>query len=139
MKGLRLTRCLSFIVILFLLSSCTTPTPSTTGTTQQAPSSGTSQQVPASGTPSQVLTSGPLTLAITSPEEDAVTSAAQVAITGSVSENVTMSVNDDIYLLKAGNFSQPVTLQEGVNVLQIVVSDESGNEIDLVLTVTYTP
>jgi len=50
-----------------------------------------------------------------------------------------MSVNDEIYILQAGDFKQSVPLVEGSNVLEIVVSDTSGNEIDQIVTVYYEP
>jgi len=65
------------------------------------------------------------------------TSLPQTELTGTVSEGSVLTINDEIYLLDAGDFSQQISLEAGVNVLQIVVSDDSGNEIDLVLAVTY--
>ncbi len=63
----------------------------------------------------------------------------QIELKGEVNETAVLTVNDDTYLLQKGTFSQPVNLQEGVNALQIVASDMDGNEVDLILSITYQP
>lgn len=87
--------------------------------------------------PGQKYSSGTLTLFLTSPMDGSETSLPQTELTGTVSEDSVLTINDEIYLLDAGDFSQQISLEAGVNVLQIVVSDDSGNEIDLVIAVTY--
>ncbi|MEA5077953.1 MAG: hypothetical protein VB013_05235 [Anaerolineaceae bacterium] len=75
---------------------------------------------------------------LTSPMDGLETSLPLTELTGRVSEDSVLTINDEIFLLDAGNFSLQIPLEAGPNVLQIVVSDDSGNEIDLVLTVTYS-
>ena len=95
---------------------------------------------PASPTPAPaVLNQGPLTLTIYSPQDQATVSSPTVDLKGKVSEDAVLTVNDEIYTLKSGEFTQPVSLSEGLNAVQIVASDMAGNEIDLILTITYQP
>lgn len=88
--------------------------------------------------PDQKYSSGSLSLFLTSPMDGLETSLPLTELTGRVSEDSVLTINDEIFLLDAGNFSLQIPLEAGPNVLQIVVSDDSGNEIDLVLTVTYS-
>ena len=61
-----------------------------------------------------------------------------INVTGQAPADTVISVNDDIILVPAdGNFSIPVTLDEGPNVLELAASNTGGDEIDLVLTVVY--
>lgn len=87
--------------------------------------------------PGQKYSSGSLSLLLTSPLDGSETNLPQTELVGNVSENAVLSINDEIYVLNAGNFTQKIPLEAGLNVFQIVVSDDAGNEIDLVLTVTY--
>ena len=82
---------------------------------------------------------GPFTLVITSPADLAVVDTSQINLKGEVNETAVLTVNDDNYLLQKGAFSKPVQLQEGLNAIQIVASDMDGNEVDLILSVTYQP
>lgn len=128
-------------VLALTLTACSSSTANTlTKETQSAPVSSDSGSMPASdSTSSRTYNAGALTLVITSPQDNAEVTEPQINLEGSISENAVMTVNDEIYLLDSGNFSQSLSLQEGANVLQIVVSDDTGNEIDLILTVTYSP
>jgi Glucodextranase, domain B len=91
--------------------------------------------VPTTGT----LTSEPLVLTIVSPLDNAVVTEPQINLVGKVSRAAVLTVNNDIHVLPSGDFSIPLTLEEGPNVLEIVASDNDGNEVDLILTVTYQP
>ncbi len=83
--------------------------------------------------------SGPFTLTIYSPVDLAVVNQAQIELRGAVSSTAVLTVNDDIYLLEKGVFTEPLKLQEGINAVQIVASDMDGNEVDLILSITYQP
>lgn len=85
----------------------------------------------------QEYSSGSLKLILISPLDGSETNLPHTELVGNVSENAVLSINDEIYVLNAGNFTQKIPLEAGLNVFQIVVSDDTGNEIDLVLTVTY--
>ena len=84
-----------------------------------------------------MIRSGGLTFTLTSPADNAVVTTKTIDLVGSVSQDVVLSVNNDIFLLKAGNFKQPIGLDDGSNILQIVASNDAGDEVDLVLSVTY--
>jgi len=86
-----------------------------------------------------VLTSGPFRLTIDSPEDGATVPAATVELKGSVSADAVLTIDQNTYNLKAGPFAQTVTLEQGPNAVQIVASDIDGNEVDLILTITYQP
>jgi hypothetical protein len=128
------------IPIILLLTGCmSSPTiqPSVGSSNPNQPPSGTTGSGSAA-TPIQ-LTNGPLSVTIYTPEQNATVTEATVSIQGSVSEETVLTINTDIYTLSPGNFTQTVSLGEGLNALQIVASDFSGNEVDLILSVTYQP
>ncbi len=79
------------------------------------------------------------TLTINSPADLSTVSQSTVDLQGKVSKDAVLSVDDNNYVLNSGNFSEPVQLQEGINAIQIVASDMDGNEIDLIMTITYQP
>lgn len=125
---------LIFLGSTLFITACNSSTPNTSTQPFITP---TGMLVEASKT-AQSFSSGTLTLVLISPQDNSEVSVPQVELLGSISENAVLSINDQIYLLDAGNFSQQIPLEAGANVLQIVVSDDAGNEIDLVLTVTYS-
>jgi len=86
----------------------------------------------------QLYSAGPLSLEITNPVDGAETTEAAINLTGWISEDATLSVNDEVFLLKKGEFSQPFALEEGLNLFQIVASDDEGNFVEAVLLVTYS-
>jgi len=85
------------------------------------------------------LTNGPFALTVFSPADQAVVPQPKVELRGEVSEDAVLTVNADTYVLNAGAFTETILLAEGLNSIQIVASDMAGNEIDLVLTLTYQP
>ncbi len=85
------------------------------------------------------MTTGPFSLTIFSPADQSTVSLPQVDLNGEVSESAVLTVNGDTYVLDKGAFKQPVSLQQGLNLIQIVASDMDGNEVDLTLTITYQP
>jgi hypothetical protein len=156
MMGMRL---LSLITLLVLLAACSaggaggptatglpannesaqapvasaTPTPGQSAATRLAPTTTRQTSLPASHPTVS------LGLNILSPQNNAVVNQPQINLTGSIDRQAVLSVNSDIYILSPGNFSLPVTLEEGPNALEIAASDYDGNETDLVLVVTYQP
>ena len=95
--------------------------------------------VPQPSAPKAPPAGAPLSMTIDSPLDKAVVSSANLTITGKVSRQAVLTINDTTYLVPAGPFSEPYTLAQGPNTIQIVASDTSGNEVDLILTVTYQP
>ncbi len=120
------------IVLLFLLAACTSAPTSTQ--TQPAAAESPVQPSPTS----TEYTSGSLWLRLSSPQDGDVVAQPVINVTGQAPAETVISLNDDILVVPAdGNFSIPVTLDEGPNVLELVASNIDGDEIDLVLTVVY--
>jgi hypothetical protein len=81
-----------------------------------------------------------LTLQVLSPQDEAVVNVPQVDVVGLAPMGAVVSVNDEILIVGAdGQFSTPIALDEGPNVIEIVASDDNANETSLILTVTYEP
>ena len=99
-------------------------------------------QAPATGegaTPGAVLVGeGPVPVTITSPEDESTVAVAEVEVRGTTVPNAIVTLNDEIVVAdERGEFSATVLLDDGLNSIEIVVSDLDGNETFLVLTVTY--
>ncbi len=61
-------------------------------------------------------------------------------IRGSASTRTVITINDDILYVESGEkFSDNVELNEGANIIEIVASDDIGNEVQLFLTVYFEP
>lgn len=133
----------NLIPLLILLAACSAPLAGTpSGIEAGQPTVGGSPSQPAATFPVPtpvILTSGPLVLTLNSPLDDAVVGKPQINLSGNVSRDAVMTINDKIYVLPPGDFSIPLTLEDGPNALEIVASDTDGNEVDLILTVTYQP
>jgi hypothetical protein len=148
----------NLIPLLALLAACSVVQAGTlTGNGAGGPSGGNSPTQPSSSLPGSTLpiasntgapqpsraaastVAAPLVLNVLSPLNNDIVGEAQIKLTGSVSRQTVLSVNNDIYILPAGKFSIPVSLEEGPNSLEIVASDSDGNETDLILVVTYQP
>ena len=84
--------------------------------------------------------SGTLWLQILAPLDEAVVNTSEVDVIGSAPAGSVISVNDEILIVGADlHFTVPVTLEEGPNLIEIIASDENGNELSVLLTVTYEP
>ncbi len=81
-----------------------------------------------------------LWLQVLSPLDESVVNAPQVDVSGSTPAGTVISINNDILIVGADRqFKTAVTLEEGPNLIEIIASDESGNELTVMLTVTYEP
>lgn len=90
--------------------------------------------------PAQAPADNPVSLQVTSPQDGAVVNAAQVTVSGLSAPGNVVTVNDDILLVGAdGQFQTTVSLDEGPNLIEVIASDDAGNEIPVDLTVTYAP
>ncbi len=135
---MRQWRLILFILLVSLIFGCgvvPTAVSNLTVTQDNGSSSADTQQV---STPIKV-SSGPFTLTVFSPADQAILSNPQVEIQGEVSSDAVVTINEDTYVINTGPFKQTVTLEEGLNNIQIVASDMDGNEVDLILTITYQP
>jgi hypothetical protein len=84
--------------------------------------------------------SGNLWLQILSPQDEAMVNSPQVEVVGSAPAGAVVSINEEIVLVpENGQFRAMVSLEEGLNLIEIIASDTSGNETSLLLIVTYEP
>jgi hypothetical protein len=141
-------------VLILLLTACS-PTPIVVPLTPTTNSntSGTIPVIPLSEevipttilqlTPTHISVpepSGTIWLQLFSPQDEAIVNTPQVEVIGSVPARAVVSVNDDILLVGDDQqFKTTVALDEGPNLIEILASDENGNEASLILTVTYEP
>ena len=84
--------------------------------------------------------SGTLWLQVLSPQDEAVVNTPQVDVIGSAPAGAVISVNDEILIVgDDGQFKTTVSLDEGPNLIEIIASDDNGNETSLILTIIYEP
>jgi hypothetical protein len=143
------------ILALMLVTAACTPTPTTV---PKLPSPALSIVATASATPvpQQIIpatpvqptetalpateSAGTLLLQVLSPQDEAVVNTQQVDVIGSAPAGAVVTVNDEILIMSTeGQFKTTVALEEGPNLIEILASDENGNEASLLLTVTYEP
>ena len=84
--------------------------------------------------------SGTIWLQVLSPQDEAVVNTSQVDVIGAAPARSVVSVNDEILIIGDDQqFKTTLSLDEGPNLIEILASDENGNETSLLLTVTYEP
>jgi len=142
------------ILLILIIGACgPTPTvgPSSPATTPNSPSAIPASSVPQDVIPTTIIqptptvasapvTSGSLWLQVLSPQDEAVINIPQVDVIGSAPAGTVVSINDEILIVSDDQqFKITVSLDEGPNLIEIVASDENGNEMSLLLTVTYEP
>jgi hypothetical protein len=143
------------VLVLILVTGACTPTPTavpklTSPTLSTAATTSTTsvpQQI--SPVPSVQATEtalpatqavGTLWLQVLSPQDEAVVNTQPVEVSGSAPAGTVVTVNDEILIVSAdGQFKTTVSLEEGPNLIEVLASDENGNETSLLLTVTYEP
>jgi hypothetical protein len=139
------------LLVLTLLAACgPTPTvaPQTTPTSANNSNTNTATAIPQNVVPTALIqptqpgiteTSG-LWLQILAPLDEAVVDTPQVDVIGSAPAEAVISVDDQIVIVGSDmRFAIPMTLEEGPNLIEIIASDENGNELSALLTVTYEP
>ena len=98
---------------------------------------------PATETPTAtpVATEGELFLQLISPSETEVfTDAGSLSVVGRTRVDAVVTINDAIVEPDIdGEFSLDVPLEEGPNIIEVVVSVASGEQLDLVLVAIYLP
>ena len=76
-------------------------------------------------------------LEVTQPTDNIIFSLDAIEVTGRTSPGAVVSVNDEITMADTqGIFTITITLEEGPNIIEIIASDEAGNEATTSLTVT---
>lgn len=74
------------------------------------------------------------------PEDDAVVQDSLILIKGEANPGTVLSINDEIVLVDTTRkFIVPIQLEEGLNILEIIASDEQGNQESQYLSITYEP
>ena len=142
---------LSAFLVLALLAACVpTPTaaPLTSPTLVEIPAANTATALPEAVSPAATIspvqtnppgTSG-LWLQILSPLDEAVVDTPQVDVLGSAPAGSVISVNDEILIVGSDSqFTVTVLLEDGPNLIEIIASDDDGNELTTLLTITYEP
>ncbi|MCH7841920.1 MAG: hypothetical protein IID01_04040 [Chloroflexi bacterium] len=98
---------------------------------------------PATETPTAtpVATEGELFLQLISPSETEVfTDVGSLSVVGRTRVDAVVTINDAIVEPDIdGEFSLDVPLEEGPNIIEVVVSVASGEQLDLVLVAIYLP
>ena len=114
------------ILFLGLITGCAQPTPESSLTPPQA--------LPA---PSPETPPTDFYLAVTQPADSSIVSVDRVEVKGHTSPGAVVSVNNEIAMAdNQGIFTVTLTLEEGPNIIEIIASDEEGNEARTSLAVT---
>jgi len=144
---------LIILALILMLIACS-PTPTAVPSSPTA-NSNNPTTIPATPRPQEVIpttdiqatptvvsanTSGSLWLQVLSPQDEAVVNTPQMDVIGSAPAGAVISVNDEILIVgDDGQFKTTVSLDEGPNLIEIIASDDNGNETSLILTIIYEP
>ena len=92
-------------------------------------------------TATPVATEGDLFLQLISPPElEVFTETGTLTVTGRTRVDAVVTINDSVVEPDIdGEFSLDVPLEEGPNIIEVVVSVDSGEQLDLVLVAIYLP
>ncbi len=115
-----------------------TPTPTVTGA--QTPSPTATAKPTVSPMPTETV----LFLEISQPTDEAQVSTSPILITGRTTPEAVVSllVNEEIEIANVdqnGNFSVNIYLEEGPNLVEVIASDQYGNENSVIIVVSYVP
>jgi hypothetical protein len=81
-----------------------------------------------------------LLLKVDEPEDESTVDTPEIEVIGTTAPDAEVSINGQPADVDAeGNFSTTITLQEGLNQIEVVASDYEGKKASRILTVTYTP
>ncbi len=117
------------------LSLTEAPAPSETQVTPETTISPVASQT--AGAPVMTQSSGPLTVQLFS-EADVAVDAPKYLVSGRAPAGTVLSINDEIILVDPSQaFAVWVPLEEGPNLIEIVASDDAGDEVDFMITVSY--
>ncbi len=118
------------------------PTPAATPTATPTPTP-TNTPVPTQK-PTPTPTPPALFLEITQPVDGAQLSTSSISVTGKTIPGavVSLSINDELDIADVGQdgkFTVRVNLEEGPNLIEVIASDQLGNEKSSTITVFYLP
>ncbi len=144
-RTLGLLGLIALLVITLACGSKPTPTPTPlppTATPTATPRPPTPTPVPPTATPTPAPTPTPLPrvffLQVQEPSDESVVATAQIAVKGATQPDATVSVNGNIAPVdERGRFAATVSLSEGPNVIDVVASDLSGNQVAKSLAIIY--
>jgi len=106
----------------------------------------TKEEATPSPSPSPSPTPTALSLEITQPEDGDQVNTSSVLVSGKTNAGAVVSIsvdgNDKIEIANVdqnGNFSATVTLEEGPNFIEVLASDQQGNEESSSVAIIYVP
>lgn len=108
-----------------------------TGCSQSTPPEATLTPPQAIPVPSPETPPTGFYLTVTQPADGSIINVGKTEVRGSTSPGAVVSVNDEITMADTqGAFTVTINLEEGPNIIEVVASDEEGNEATTSLTVT---
>jgi len=114
-----------------------TPTPSQDTTPPAAPAPSPDAPPEAAPAPSPDTPPAAFYLEITQPADNSIINVGTVEVVGRTSPGAVVSVNDEIAVADTeGTFVVTIALEEGPNIIEVIASDDEGNEARASLTVT---
>ena len=143
---IRILALIGLIALLIVPLACgskPTPTPTPLPPTPTAtPRPPTPTPVPPTATPTPAPTPTPLPnvffLQVEQPSDESVVNVAQVTVRGATQPDATVSVKGKVVLVdERGRFAETVSLSEGPNIIDVVASDLSGNQLSKSLAIVY--
>jgi hypothetical protein len=88
--------------------------------------------------PSPIPTVAQIPLTVTSPISGSFVTSAAVTVKGKTTPKAEVFINDSQVVADAqGNFSVPITLDEGENTIVVTANDATGNYSEQDITITY--
>ncbi len=79
-------------------------------------------------------------LEISKPQDKSTVTSPAISIMGKTQPQTEVYINDQTLIAdNNGNFSASLTLDEGENIINVLVVDDEGNSAEAELTVTYEP
>jgi maltose-binding protein MalE len=86
---------------------------------------------------SGVSTSAGVSLTVSEPQDNTITDTPTIDVSGHTNPEAVVSVNDVVTTADAnGNFTTTISLNEGPNTIEVVASDQEGNQASVTLIVT---
>jgi hypothetical protein len=76
-------------------------------------------------------------LEVTFPSDGATLNTTNIVVKGQTAAGAVVCVNDQVEIAdEQGNFSIPVSLENGINVISVTASDDNGNQAEVILMVS---
>jgi hypothetical protein len=81
-----------------------------------------------------------LVLQVKTPADESIVDTPVITVTGTTIPGAVVSVDGTLAAVDSkGEFQSAIALEEGPNVIEVVASDDSGNQVYSILTVIYQP